>query len=62
MPHRKRDDKPASPDAEVKAKADRRFAKADKQRARIKADPKREVAREQARVQHTKKEKPDPKE
>jgi hypothetical protein len=61
MRHRKsRDDKPTSAEAEVTAKADRRFAKADKQRARLKVDPKREVAREQRRVQRTKKEKPDP--
>jgi hypothetical protein len=57
MPDRKkRDHKPASPDSEVIAKAERRFAKADKQRARIKADPKGEVSREQRRA---KKEKPD---
>jgi hypothetical protein len=56
MPHRKsRDDKPASSEAEIIAKAEHRFAKADKQHARIKADPKREVAREQLRVQRTKK-------
>jgi len=59
MPHRKsRDHKPASP-REVIAKAERRFAKADKQRAGIKADPEREVARERLRVKRAKKEKPD---
>jgi hypothetical protein len=57
MPRRKsRDHKPASPDREVIAKAERRLAKADKQRADVKADPKAEVARQQWRV---KKEKPD---
>jgi hypothetical protein len=60
MPHRKsRDQKPASPDREVIEKAETRFAKADKQRAGIKADPVREVAREQLRVKRAKKEKPD---
>jgi hypothetical protein len=39
-------------------KAEGRFEKADKQRARIKADPIREVAREQWRVERAKKEKP----
>jgi hypothetical protein len=59
MPHRKsRDHKLASPDREVIAKAEGRFEKADKQRARIKADPIREVAREQWRVERAKKEKP----
>ena len=59
MPHRKsRDHKPASP-REVIAKAARRFAKAEKQRADIKADPKAEVAREQRRVKRAKREKPD---
>jgi hypothetical protein len=53
MPHRKiRDSKPvAFPDGEVIAKAEGRFAKADKQRAGIKADPKREVIREQRRAE-----------
>ena len=37
----------------------RRFAEADKQRARIKADPEGEVARERLRVKRAKKEKPD---
>jgi hypothetical protein len=51
MPDRKkRDHKPASPDGEVIAKAERRFAQADKQRARIKADPRGEISREQSRV------------
>ncbi len=59
MPHRKsRDHKPASP-RDVIAKAERRFAKVDKQRADIKADPKAEVAREQRRVKRAKREKPD---
>jgi hypothetical protein len=44
---------------EVIAKAERRLAQADKQRARIKADPEREVARERLRVKRAKKEKPD---
>jgi len=39
--------------------AERRFADADKQRARIKADPVREVVREQSRVKRAKKEKSD---
>jgi hypothetical protein len=60
MPRRKsRDHKPAFPDREVIAKAEGRFAKAEKQRAGIKTDPKREVAREQGRVKRAKKEKPD---
>ena len=60
MPHRKsRDHNPAFPDREVIAKAEGRFAKADKQRARIEVDPKGEVAREQLRVKRAKKEKPD---
>jgi hypothetical protein len=42
-------------DREVIAKAQGRFAKADKQRAGMKANPKREVAREQERVGRTKK-------
>jgi hypothetical protein len=60
MPRRKsKDHKARFPDREVIAKAEGRFAKADKQRARIKANPKREVAREQGRVKRFKKEKPD---
>ncbi|MGO8917686.1 MAG: hypothetical protein ACLQJR_17420 [Stellaceae bacterium] len=60
MPHRKsRGHKPAFPDREVIAKAEGRFAKADKQRAGVKADPKGQVAREQERVKRAKKEKPD---
>ena len=43
----------------VIAKAERRLAEADKQRARIKADPEREVARERLRVERAKKEKSD---
>lgn len=38
------------PDRQIVAKADGRFAKADKQRANIKADPKKAVARARARV------------
>jgi hypothetical protein len=48
--------KPHSPDRKVIAKAERRLAKADKQRAGIKADPKAEVARVRTRI---KKDKPD---
>jgi hypothetical protein len=60
MPDRKkRDHKPASPDGEVIAKAERRFAEADKQRARIKADPEGEVARERLRVKRAKNDKRD---
>jgi hypothetical protein len=40
------------------AKAERRLVEADKQRARIKANPEREVAREKGRVKRAKKEKP----
>ncbi|HEV2161871.1 MAG TPA: hypothetical protein VGR52_06525 [Stellaceae bacterium] len=43
------------PDREIMAKAQGRFAKADKQRAGIKANPKREVAREQERARRPKK-------
>jgi hypothetical protein len=43
----------------VIAKAEQRLAEADKQRARIKADPEGEVARERRRVKRAKKEKPD---
>jgi len=43
------------PDREVIAKAQGRFAKADKQRAGMKANPKREVAREEARARRSKK-------
>ena len=59
MPHRKsKAHKAAFPDREVIAKAEGRFAKADKQRVGVKVDPKREVAREQRRVKRTKEEKP----
>jgi hypothetical protein len=60
MPHREsRDHKRAFPDREVIAKAEGRFAKADKQRAGMEANPKKEVVREQQRVERvTKKEKP----
>jgi hypothetical protein len=44
---------------EVIAKAEQRLEEADKQHARIKADPEREVARERLRVKRAKKEKPD---
>jgi hypothetical protein len=43
----------------VIAKAERRLAEADEQRARIKANPEREVVRERLRVKRTKKEKSD---
>lgn len=55
MPRRKTmNGKPAFPDRETIAKAEGRFAKADKQRARLKADPQREVAREKQRVKRRK--------
>ncbi|MGH7091603.1 MAG: hypothetical protein ACREFQ_22155 [Stellaceae bacterium] len=58
MPRRKRRSRqPAFPDREVIAKAQGRFAKADKQRAGMKANPKREVAREQQRVKRVKSQK-----
>lgn len=51
MPYRKtRDHNPAFPDREIIAKAEGRFAKADKQRAGLKADPDREIAREKQRA------------
>jgi hypothetical protein len=50
-----RGDMPAFPDREVIAKAEERFAKADKQRAGLKADPKREVARERQRIKRNRK-------
>ena len=46
----------AAPKRQVIAKAERRLAEADKQRARIKADPVREVVRERLRVKRAKKE------
>jgi hypothetical protein len=49
------------PDREVIAKAEGRFAKADKQRASIKTDPKKATQREQARVEHVKQAKKAPK-
>ena len=59
-PRRKSGDhKPTFPDREIIAKAEGRFAKGDKQRAGIKTDSKREVAREQGRVNRVQKEKPD---
>jgi hypothetical protein len=45
----------AYPDREIIAKAEGRFAKADKQRASIKSDPKRAVERAKERVGHIKK-------
>jgi hypothetical protein len=45
----------AYPDREVIAKAEGRFAKADKQRASIKSDPKGTVQREKERVGRVKK-------
>ena len=54
----KRKKKSAFPDREIIAKADGRFAKADKQRANIKADPKKAVKREQERAQRIKRNKP----
>jgi hypothetical protein len=54
-----RDHKHPFPDREVIAKSEGRFAKAEKQRAGMKADPKREVAREQQRgANRAKNEKP----
>jgi hypothetical protein len=47
--------------AKVMAKAQGRFAKADKQRASIKADPKKATQREQERVEHVKRAKKAPK-
>ena len=64
MPSRKKPSKDrgsAFPDREVIAKAEGRFAKADKQRASIKADPKKATQREQARVEHVKQAKKAPK-
>ena len=54
----KRDHKPAS-HREVIAKADLRFAKADRQRARIKDDPKEEVTRTRGRIKDARNGKPD---
>jgi hypothetical protein len=45
----------AAPKRVVIAKAERRLAQADRQRARIKADPVREVVRERLRVKRAKK-------
>ncbi len=50
MPHRKSKAKSGFPDRQVIAKAEGRFAKADKQRVNIKADPKRAVMQEQNRA------------
>lgn len=52
MPKHKvpKSDKAAFPDREIIAKAEGRLAKADKQVADIKADPKRAVRREKERV------------
>jgi hypothetical protein len=46
--------KSAYPDREIIAKADGRFAKADKQRASIASDPKKATEREKERVGHIK--------
>jgi hypothetical protein len=54
MPNRKKGKKSAFPDREVIAKAEGRFAKADKQRASIKADPRGIVIREQERARRSK--------
>jgi len=60
MPHSKsRGRKAAFPDREIIAKAEGRFAKADKQRAGMKARSQTgEVARERARSKRAKKDKP----
>jgi hypothetical protein len=50
MPHSKRKTKSGFPDRQIVAKAEGLFAKADKQRASIKADPKKAVSRARARV------------
>jgi hypothetical protein len=42
--------KPGFPDRQIVAKAEGRFAKADKQRSSIKADAKKAVARARTRV------------
>ncbi len=57
-PHNKHR-KPGSPSHAAIAKAERRFEKADRQRARVKADLKEEVIRAQQRVQRSKSEKTD---
>ena len=44
----------AFPDRQIVAKAEGRLAKADKQGASIKADPKKATRREQKRVEHVK--------
>jgi hypothetical protein len=62
MPNREKPTKhrrSAFPDREVIAKAEGRFARADKQRASIKADPKRATQREKERVEHVKRAKQD---
>jgi len=46
--------KSSFPDREVIAKAEGRFAKADKQRASMTADPKKAVQREKERVERVK--------
>ena len=58
MPHRKNRGS-ASSDREIIAKAEGRFAKADKQRASIKANPKRAITREQERMRHFQRAKPE---
>lgn len=60
MPDRKsRAHRAAFPDREVIAKAEGRLAKADKQRASLKADPQKAVAREKQRIKRPKAEKSD---
>lgn len=56
---KRRANKAAFPDREIIAKADGRFAKADKQRANIRADPQNAVSREKRRITRRKPEKPD---
>ncbi|MGH6968376.1 MAG: hypothetical protein ACREEL_10155 [Stellaceae bacterium] len=50
--------KAAFPDRQIIAKAQGRFAKADKQVSGMKANPKREVAREQHRIKRIKSHRP----
>lgn len=57
--HKSRAHQAAFPDREIIAKAEGRFAKADKQRASIKADHQKTVAREKQRLKLLQKEKPD---
>jgi hypothetical protein len=63
MPHRQKRKsgarKPAFPDREIIAKAEGRFAKADKQRASVKANPGKAVTSEQQRAARIKKDRRD---